>query len=94
MRRDAEPLGSGAISSDIQEANVADILIRNLPAEVMAAIDAQAARSGLSRAAYLRAMLEREHARSDEAVTVEGLARLAELAADLDDPEVMSGAWS
>jgi hypothetical protein len=73
---------------------MADILIRNVSAEALAAIDAKAARAGLSRAAYLRMTLEREHARSDEPVTVEGLALLADLAADLDDHEVMSGAWS
>lgn len=73
---------------------MADVLIRNVPAEVLAVLDARASRLGLSRAAYLRRLLDREHARGDEPVTVASLERLAELAADLDDPDVMSRAWS
>lgn len=69
-----------------------DILIRGVPDEVVAAIDARAARLGLSRSEYLRRTLERE--RADGSVTVAQLEQLAGLAGDLDDPEVMSGAWS
>lgn len=71
-----------------------DILIRDIPDEVIAAIDARAKRVGLSRTEYLRRTLDRERAGSAEPVTVEHLDRIASLAADLDDPEVMSGAWS
>lgn len=71
-----------------------DILIRGIPDDVIAAIDARAKRAGLSRTEYLRRTLERECAGSDGPVTIHQLARVAELAADLDDPEVMSGAWS
>jgi hypothetical protein len=72
---------------------VTDILIRDVPDEVLAAIDAKAKRVGLSRTEYLRRTLERERAQ-DAGITVHQLRRAAELAADLDDPDVMSGAWS
>lgn len=71
-----------------------DILLRGVPDDVLAAIDAKAARLGLSRAAYLRRALERERFEGAARVTLDDLARTARLAADLDDPEVMSGAWS
>ncbi len=71
-----------------------DILIRDVPDEVLAAIDAKAKRVGLSRTEYLRRALERERLPESAAVTVEQLRRVASLARDLDDPEVMSGAWS
>ncbi|MEA2716012.1 MAG: hypothetical protein QOI99_329 [Actinomycetota bacterium] len=70
-----------------------DILIRDVPDDVVAAIDAKAQRAGLSRTEYLRRALSRE--RSDEAgdVTVEDLERFASSFADLDNPEVMGEAW-
>lgn len=71
-----------------------DILIRGVPDEVLAAIDAKAKRVGLSRTAYLRRTLERERVSDTGPVTVDQLERVARLAADLDDAEVMSDAWS
>ena len=71
-----------------------DILIRDVPDEVLAAIDAKATRMGLSRTAYLRRALERERVQDTGPVTVDQLERLATLTADLDDPTVMSDAWS
>lgn len=73
-----------------------DILIRNVSDDVVAAIDAKAARVGLSRAEYLRRALERERTPgpNSDSVTTLHLHRLAELTSDLDDPEVMSGAWT
>lgn len=71
-----------------------DILIRNVPDEVLAAIDAKANRVGLSRTEYLRRALERERVQDSGPITVEQLERAATLAGDLDDPDVMSGAWS
>ena len=70
-----------------------DILIRDVPDDVVAAIDAKAQRAGLSRTEYLRRALSRE--RSDEAgdVTVADLERFAVTFANLDDAEVMSQAW-
>ena len=71
-----------------------DILIRDVPDDVLAAIDAKAKRVGLSRAEYLRRALGRERVPVAGPVTVDQLARVASLARDLDDPDVMSGAWA
>jgi hypothetical protein len=71
-----------------------DILIRDVPDEVLAAIDAKAKRVGLSRSEYLRRALERERVGDARGVTVEQLRRLGHLASDLDDSDVMSGAWT
>lgn len=73
---------------------MSDILIRDVPDDVLAAIDAKAKRVGLSRTAYLRRALERERVADAGPVSVEQLERVAKLAADLDDPDVMSDAWS
>ncbi len=71
-----------------------DILIRDVPDEVLAAIDAKAKRVGLSRTEYLRRALERERTVDANPVSVDQLKRIAVLAQDLDDPTVMSDAWS
>ena len=70
-----------------------DILIRDVPDDVVAAIDAKAQRAGLSRTEYLRRALSRERSEESGAVTVEDLARFAQTFADLDDAEVMGEAW-
>jgi hypothetical protein len=72
---------------------VPDILIRDVPDEVVAAIDAKAQRAGLSRTEYLRRTLSRERADDTTSVTVADLTRFAATFADLDDPEVMGRAW-
>jgi hypothetical protein len=83
------------ISSDIEEGDdMTDILIRDVPDEVLAAIDAKAKRVGLSRTEYLRRTLERERVQSSGPVTVEQLERVASLTRDLDDPDVMARAWA
>lgn len=71
-----------------------DILIRDVPDDVLAAIDARAKQVGLSRSEYLRRALGRERIRDAGPVTVEQLRRVASLASDLDDPGAMAGAWS
>jgi hypothetical protein len=70
-----------------------DILVRDVPEDVVAAIDSKAKRMGLSRTEYLRRALERERIPA-ATITVEQLARTSSLARDLEDPSVMSGAWS
>lgn len=70
-----------------------NILIRDLPEHVVAAIDANAQRLGLSRNEYLRRQLGTESG-PHETVTVDDLKRSAEVFADINDPDVMSGAWS
>jgi len=70
-----------------------DILIRDVPDEVLAAIDAKAKRVGLSRTEYLRRTLERERTGSAGSTTVAHLERFASLVQDLENPDVMSGGW-
>lgn len=70
-----------------------DILIRDVPDDVIAAIDANARRAGLSRAEYLRRTLARERGTGLAELTVADLAALADTVADLEDPEVMGNAW-
>ena len=70
-----------------------NILIRDVPEDVIAAIDAKAQRVGLSRTEYLRRTLARERDTSTVEVRVEDLARFARSFADLDNPEVMASAW-
>jgi plasmid stability protein len=73
---------------------MANILIRDIPDEVIAAIDARAKRAGLSRTEYLRRTLERERVGNAGPVTLEHLQRITSLAADLDDPVVMTNTWT
>lgn len=70
-----------------------DLLIRDVPDDVLAAIDGNATRLGLSRAAYLRRALARESATSGERVRREHLSRFADTFADLEDPTIMRPAW-
>jgi hypothetical protein len=72
---------------------VTDILIRDVPEDVLAAIDANAQRVGLSRPEYLRRVLARERSAATVDVTVADFAVLADLLSDLGDPDVMSSAW-
>jgi plasmid stability protein len=72
---------------------VTDLLIRDIPDGVLAAIDARASRLGLSRTEYLRRRLTQDAAVSGGAVGVEDLARFAETFADLADATVMDQAW-
>ena len=70
-----------------------DILLRDVPDEVVAAIEARAATLGLSRSEFLRRRLAQE-AVSDEPVSADDFAHFTAVFADLADPEVMGGAWS
>ncbi len=74
------------------EARMTDMLIRDVPDDVIAAVDARASRLGLSRSEYVRRRLAQDAAAA-AAVTTGDLARFAETFADLDDPAVMSRAW-
>jgi hypothetical protein len=70
-----------------------DVLIRDVPDDVLAALDACAARLGLSRSEYVRRRLAQDAALPQHAVSVGDLAGFAELFGDLADPNVMSGVW-
>src|SRR6202046_813724 len=69
-----------------------DMLIRDVPDDVIAAVDARASRLGLSRSEYVRRRLAQDAA-AGQAVTTQDLARFADVFADLSDPDVMSRAW-
>ena len=73
---------------------MSDILIRDVPEDVVAAIDTHAAAVGLSRNEYLRRRLTQESRIGARSVTLEDLRDFAERCADLTDPEVMRQAWS
>jgi hypothetical protein len=64
-----------------------------VPDDVLAALDAQAARLGISRTVYLRRRLAEAAATSAGSVTVEDLRRTADIFHDALDPEVMRSAW-
>jgi hypothetical protein len=72
---------------------VADLLIRDVPDDVVAALDAHAGRLGLSRSEYVRRRLAQDAAASSSPVSVDDLARFAGTFGDLADPEVMAQAW-
>jgi len=71
-----------------------DILIRDVPDDVVTAIDARAAAVGLSRNEYLRRRLAQDSRVGTRRVSLEDLRDFAERCADLKDPEVMRQAWS
>lgn len=70
-----------------------DVLVRDVPDDVVAALEARAARLGLSRSEFLRRRLAQEAAANVTSVSSDDLAAFGETFADLADPEVMRGAW-
>jgi hypothetical protein len=72
---------------------VANVLIRDVPEDVLAGIDANAKRLGLSRVEYLRRALAKERTVVGQHVGVEDLARFSEAFADLADPDITRRAW-
>ena len=73
---------------------MSDVLIRDVPDDVLAAIDAHAADLGLSRTEYLRRQLARDARRSRGPVSVADLQAFGERFAGLADPDQMAQAWS
>lgn len=71
-----------------------DILVRDVPDDVVAAIEVNARAVGLSRVEYLRRLLERERSAGGGEVTVESLRRFEEIFCDLADDDVMHPAWT
>lgn len=69
-----------------------DLLIRDVPDDVIAAIDATAKRLGLSRTEYVRRQLAAATT-TGQPVTIDDLTRFASTFALLDDPEAMRDAW-
>ena len=72
---------------------MSDVLIRDVPDEVLTAIDARAAKLGISRVEYVRRRLAQDAAVAPVLVTVADLQHLGMTFADLADPEVMAGSW-
>ena len=72
---------------------MADLLVRNVSAEVIAALDAGAAQLGVSRNEFVRRRLSQELQQSHESVTEAHLRGLLELLPDLADPKIMDNAW-
>lgn len=70
-----------------------DILIRGVPAEIVAALDARARRLGLSRAEFLKRQLMAVAARPARPVGTDDLDWFGATFADLDDPDIMTAAW-
>jgi plasmid stability protein len=75
-----------------KEAGVTDILIRDIPDEVIAMVDTRAARLGISRSEYIRRRLAQDVIGASK-VSVADLKRFAEDFGDLADPDVMAQAW-
>lgn len=70
-----------------------NVLVRDVPDDVVAVLDAEAARQGLSRSEYLRRTLTQLSRTSGRTATVDDLARFTRTFQDLGDPEVMEHAW-
>lgn len=70
-----------------------DMLIRDVPEDVVASLDAHASRLGLSRSEYVRRRLAQDAAVSETAVEVADLTWFAGAFGDLADPEVGARAW-
>jgi plasmid stability protein len=70
-----------------------DVLVRDVPEDVVSALDARAARLGLSRSEFLRRRLAHEASAGAAAVSVADLSFFAARFSDLTDPDEMKGAW-
>ncbi|MBX3069681.1 MAG: ribbon-helix-helix protein, CopG family [Thermomicrobiales bacterium] len=73
---------------------MSDVLIRNVPSEVLAALDFDAEKLGLSRSEYLRRILDRAARPKTRPTTLADLERTAEIFRDALDEEFMKGAWN
>ena len=72
---------------------MSDLLIRDVPDDVVAALDARAARLGLSRNEYIRRRLAQDAQTGQVPVTTDDLRRFADTYRDLGDAAVMERAW-
>lgn len=70
-----------------------DVLVRNVPDDVVVALDARAASLGLSRSEYLRRRLTQEAVGVGRTVAVADLILFADTFVDLGDADVMKAAW-
>lgn len=72
---------------------MSDVLIRDLPDDVLAGLDARAADLGLSRVEYIRRRLAQDARAMRVPVTGEHLQRFAQAVAGLADEKLMREAW-
>lgn len=72
---------------------MSDVLIRDIPDDLLASLDAIAARLGLSRTEYIRRRLAQDAQTARVTVTAADLRRLRGAVAGLGDPELMRQAW-
>lgn len=72
---------------------MSDVLIRDVPDEVLSAIDAKASMLGISRVEYVRRRLAQDASLSPVSVNADDLRQFSDTFADLADPQVMTGAW-
>lgn len=70
-----------------------DVLIRDVPEEVVRALDGRADRLGISRNEYLRRRLAQDAMSGTRPVAVDDLKRLSASLTDLADEQVMAEAW-
>jgi plasmid stability protein len=70
-----------------------NLLVRDIPEDVVAALDAEAARQGLSRSEYLRRVLTQASSGTGRSVSVAQLAQFEQTFSDLADPAVTDRAW-
>lgn len=69
------------------------VLIRDIPEGVLKALDARAARLGISRSECVRRRLAQDAVGAMVPVGIDDLSRFSDTFADLADPGVMAKAW-
>ena len=71
-----------------------DVLVSNLSDEVIAKIDENTQRLGLTRSEYLQHEISRKTLHRDRKLTPDDVRRFSALIQDLKDPEVLRKAWN
>lgn len=72
---------------------MSDLLIRDVPDDVLAGLDARAASLGLSRVEYVRRRLSQDARVAHVAVTRDDVQRLSQAISGLADEQLMRQAW-
>ena len=70
-----------------------DVLVRNVPDHVVAALEARAALLGLSRSEFLRRRFAQDALSQGMSVSAQDLVAFADTFSDLLDSAVMNGTW-
>ena len=72
---------------------MSDVVIRDIPDDVLVVLDQLAARMGLSRTEFIRRRLIQDARAAQMSVTPEDWNRFTDLYRDLSDSAVMDHAW-